>query len=332
MTAQDTPRVCVAIVAYKSTATLSQCLASLAAQDYRSFRVLLIDNASAENPAASFDATGLDLTYIPNATNAGFAGAMTQALAETKEEFLVALNPDAYPQPGWLSALVQAADGHSDFAAVGSVQRDAANPDVLDGFGDHLLAWGLAWRGRTLPDISADLYESFGVCAAAALYRTAALKAVGGFDDRFFCFYEDVDVSFRLRLAGYRCGVARGAVVDHVGGASFTGLSDLAERLIARNQMWMLLKNMPLTLLLAILPGYTMFLLIAVIRRPMSARVKGVAEGLKGVVPMWRARASLQNHRKASIGNINAWLSWNPADFRDRLSKVTPVPDNVASK
>lgn len=327
MTVQDTPRVCVAIVSYNSSATLPQCLTALAAQDYQNFRLVLVDNAPAENPAPPPEATHFDLTYIANTENTGFAGAMAQALAQTEEEFLVALNPDAFPQPMWLSHLVGTADRHADFAALGSVQRKAEDPGQLDGLGDHLLAWGLAWRGRTLPEDQAVLYESFGVCAAAALYRTADLKSAGGFDDRFFCFYEDVDVAFRLRLAGHRCGVVPAAAVDHVGGASFEGLSGLAERLTARNQVWMLVKNVPMSLLLAMLPGYILLQLFALVRRPMSERMKGFAQGLKGMGPMWRARAAIQGDRKVRAREINAWLSWNPADFRDRISKVKPVRD-----
>ncbi len=332
MTDQDTPRVCIVIVAYKSSATLPQCLAALVAQDYRKFRVVLVDNAPGENPGGPGEASGLDLTYIANPENVGFAGAMAQVLAQTHEEFLVALNPDAFPHPGWLSHFVGAADRYPGFAALGSVQLKAGEPDALDGFGDHLLAWGLAWRGRTLPDEPADVYESFGVCAAAALYRTEALKAVGGFDERFFCFYEDVDAAFRLRLTGYRCGVVRDAVVNHVGGASFEGLSDFAERLIARNQVWMLIKNMPVRLLIAILPGYILLQLFAFVRRPLSPRMKGFWEGLKGMGPMWRSRSVIQSKRQVSFKEIAAWLSWNPAEFRDRISKVKTVRNEQPSE
>lgn len=324
MSAEKKPRVCVAIVSYNSSATLPRCLDSLAAQTYGHFSVVLIDNASSEKPGDLLSRLSIPGTYMEMENNLGFAQAMNVALDAADCEFLAALNPDAFPHPSWLAELVSAADRNLDIAAFGSTQLSAADSTKVDGFGDHLLAWGQAWRGQSLPKdgLESDLYESFGVCAAAALYRTDSLSQIGGFDDRYFCFYEDVDVSFRLRLAGHRCAVARSAVVDHVGGASFVGKSDFSDFLVARNQWWLLVKNMPTLLLIAVMPGYILMQVYALIRNPTSSRMKGLREGLAQTGKALRARRKVQLDRKISTLEVNRWLTWNPFDFRKRISNV----------
>lgn len=314
---------CIAIVSYNSGATLPRCLAALSAQIEKNFEVILIDNASREKPGMLLEGLSVPVTYREMPDNLGFAGAMNVALDLCAAPFLVALNPDAYPEPEWLAALLAAAKRHANVAAFGSVQLDANDSSRLDGFGDHYLVSGQAWRGETRPDTSpADLAYCFGVCAAAALYRADTLRAIGGFDDRFFCFYEDVDVSFRLRLAGKQCAVVPAAVVSHVGGASFKELSDFAAFLIARNQWWVLIKNMPSALLIVSLPGYFLLQLIGVLTHPGSARMKGVWAGLCGSVPFLRTRRDIQKNRTTSAWEIGVWLSWNPRHFLKKISVV----------
>jgi N-acetylglucosaminyl-diphospho-decaprenol L-rhamnosyltransferase len=316
-----TARVTIAIVSYNSGATLPRCLAALAAQNEQNFRVILIDNASRERPAALIQGLPFPVDYREMKENLGFAGGMNVALDACETPFLAALNPDAFPEPTWLATLLRAADRYPHVAAFGSLQLAADEPGRIDGFGDHYLICGQAWRGRTKPPTHGDLAFSFGVCAAAALYRTALLREVGGFDERFFCFYEDVDVAFRLRLAGTECAVVPAAVVSHVGGASFEGLSDFAAFLIARNQWWTLVKNMPFTLLCFALPGFVLLQLIGLVRHPGSARMKGLWAGLIGTAEFLKARRVVRRQR-SPLANAGYWISWNPVAFLRKTSLV----------
>lgn len=313
------PRVTIAIVSYNSGATLVRCFEALAAQTERNFRVLLIDNASRERPAALVKDFPFPVDYREMADNLGFAGGMNAALAACETPLLIALNPDAFPEPEWLATLLRAEARYPDVAAFGSLQLSANDRNRIDGYGDHYLITGQAWRGVTRPAIQGELAYSFGVCAAAALYRVDLLRRIGGFDDRFFCFYEDVDVAFRLRLAGAECAVVPAAVVAHVGGASFEGLSDFAAFLIARNQWWVLVKNMPFTLLCFALPGFVLLQIIGAIRHPGSARMKGLWEGLRRTGEFLRARRAIQGARSAQA-NAGRWISWNPRAFLRRTS------------
>ena len=122
------------------------------------------------------------------------------------------LNNDAFPAPDWLERLLHAAESRPEFSFFGSHQYLFEPPehlqgrgDVLDGTGDMLARNGLAWRRDHM--VPADLAvhisdEVFGACAAAALYDREAFKEVGGFEESYFCYFEDVDLSFKLRLAG----------------------------------------------------------------------------------------------------------------------------------
>ena len=314
-------RVTVAIVSYNSGATLARCLDALAAQTEKAFRVLLIDNASRERPDALIVGRSFAVDYREMAENLGFAGAMKVALDACDTPFLAALNPDAFPAPDWLARLLAAADRHPEVAAFGSLQRSAADTTRIDGFGDHYLISGQAWRGTTLPPVRGELAYAFGVCAAAALYRVDMLRYVGGFDERFFCFYEDVDVAFRLRLAGAECAVVPAAVVDHVGGASFEGLSDFAAYLIARNQWWVLVKNMPFTLALFALPGFVLLQAVGFIRHPGSARMRGLMAGLRQTGAFLKTRREVRTLRAADA-NAGRWISWNPMSFLRKISRV----------
>jgi GT2 family glycosyltransferase len=312
-------RVCVVVISYNSSATLGRCLDALKAQTFRDFCLVLIDNASADPPRPPAAGLPFPVQIMEMQENLGFAQAMNVGLAATGCPLIAALNPDAFPEPAWLAELVAAADAHPEVAAFGSRQIDAADPRRLDGYGDHYLLWGFAWRGRVLPLPAAAIDYCFGVCAAAALYRAEALRTVGGFDGRLFCFYEDVDVAFRLRLGGYHCAVVRAAAVAHVGGASFKDRSDFADFLIARNQWCVLVKDMPAALLPLAVLGFFAIHLLSAARRPRIARLRGLGAGLRRTGEFLAARDTVA--RTVSLGALLRWLTVDPRAF---LRKDSP--------
>ena len=136
------------------------------------------------------------------------------------------LNPDAFPEPDWLEALLVAAESNPGFDVFDSKLVNAGNPTVLDGAGDAYHLSGLAWRmghGSPVPTSGEYEREVFSPCAAAALYRRSALSETGGFDEEYFCYVEDVDLGFRLRLAGHNAMYVLDAGVHHVGSATTGG-------------------------------------------------------------------------------------------------------------
>ena len=147
-----------------------------------------------------------DVELIRLPTNVGFARANNiAAQAAQRFDALALLNPDAFAEPGWLEALVSAAEREPAAAAFASQMLLASDPEYLDGAGDSYHVSGRAWRNghraRRASWPAADV-EVFAACAAAALYRRAAFDEVDGFDEQYFCYFEDVDLGFRLRLRG----------------------------------------------------------------------------------------------------------------------------------
>ncbi|MEL7488005.1 MAG: glycosyltransferase family 2 protein, partial [Pseudomonadota bacterium] len=217
------PVVSVIIVNYNSGHRLEKCLAHLVRQTVSDFETIIIDNASTD---ASMDAarrlareTPEELTIIDAGDNLGFAAANNKAAQGARGTWLAFLNPDAYARPDWIEKLLDAAKRYPSADAFGSTQIDAADETRLDGAGDVLHAFGLPYRGYfgwPAEAVSVDA-ETFSACAAAALYRRSTFDALGGFDERFFCYGEDVDLGYRLRLAGGRCIQVASAVVAHEG-------------------------------------------------------------------------------------------------------------------
>jgi len=193
--------------------------------------------------------------------NIGFAAANNLIAVKSEAEFLALLNPDAEAEPTWLEALVSAAEAHPNAAAVGSVQRRLEAPEILDGLGDVWHAAGLAWRGlegRPAPRTVKD-GEIFGPCAAAALYRRAAFLSLGGFDERYFCYCEDVDLGYRLRLAGNGSVRASEAVARHAGSGIAGRASEFSLFHGHRNRIWTFLKNTPEEIFWWALPYHLVF-------------------------------------------------------------------------
>src|SRR5512138_814980 len=143
-------------------------------------------------------------------------------------------------QSGW-KKLVVLAEAHQDTSSFSSRQLQANDPEFLDGAGDAYHVSGMAWRiGLGYPVKSYGLMPTslFSPCAAAAMYLREAFLDVGGFDEDFFSYFEDVDLGFRLQLKGYRCLYVPGAVVHHVGSASLGQRSDFAFYHSHRNLVW----------------------------------------------------------------------------------------------
>lgn len=323
------PAARVIIVAYNSGEHLQRVLDGLAAQTFTDFETVLWDNASSDG-AASSARLPANARLVTSPDNLGFAGGNNAAAKDADAEFLVLLNPDAFPEPDWLERLVAAARRRADAAMIGSLQLDDARPDHLDGAGDVYHAAGVPYRGgfgRPKPDAVPE-GEVFGPCAAAALYRREAFEAVGGFDESFFCYCEDVDLAFRLRLAGWRGWLEPRAVVRHVGSASTGRRSDFSVYHGARNRVWTMVKNVPGPLLPVVLPLHVAataaLALDGVVRGREGTRAlfRGVRDGVAGLGEVWPARRAVQRARRASSAQIARAMTWSPLKLARRAPDI----------
>ena len=297
------PAVSVIIVTFNSARYLQRVLDALFLQTFRDFELIIVDNASGDGALEAADIAD-DVTIIRNSENLGFAVANNIAAREARGRWLALLNPDAFPEPEWLEELVAAAT-RWDAAMVASLQLNYARPDLLDGAGDVLHISGLAWRGgylRKRKVAPAEDREVFGPCAAGALYLRKAFESVNGFYEPFFCYYEDVDLAFRLRLMGERCVFAPKAIIHHVGSTASGGRhSAFAVYHGFRNTVWAFAKNMPLKVMAYALPMHILMLISLLAlnfsRGTFTPAFRGFKHGIEGLPAAIRARPATQQLR-----------------------------------
>ena len=323
-------RYSILMVNWNSWDVLSRCLEHLRNQTFQDFNVLVIDNASNSPAPNDLLSRHPKVTLIRNQSNLGFAAANNQGMKLLDDsDWLVLLNPDAFPEPDWLEHLIDAARKNPGYTMYASRQLMDGNLGILDGDGDVYNISGLAWRdrqGKGVDDAPSeklldghplDPREIFSPCAAAALYRRDALISVGGFDDDFFCYVEDVDLGFRLRLMEHRCLLVPRAVVHHIGSATTGGpRSDFSVYHGHRNLVWAYVKNMPGWLFWACLPLHLVMNLATVAIFIMCGKgqpiLRAKRDALLGLPKMWRKRQEIQKIRIASVGEIWRVLDKNP--------------------
>ena len=300
--------VTVIIVNFNGGDILLKTLAALQHQTLQAQRVMVVDNlstdASIDNAARLFP----QFEYIRLSENTGFAAGNNYAIKRCTTELVALLNPDAFPEPEWLAELVNAAYHYPQAASFGSCQLIDSQNDMIDGVEDVCHISGLVWRGghgRPRSPRDGVAREIFSPCAAAALYRRDAVHDVGGFDEDFFCYVEDVDLGFRLRLMGWQSRYVPSAVVRHVGSATTGGAhSDFSVYHGHRNLIWMYVKNMPGVLLWWLLPLHVMMNLVSILAFVFKGKGKTIGraklDALAGLPKVWRKRTMIQNSRNVS--------------------------------
>ena len=308
------------IVNWNGEQFLERCLAALMAQTVKLHEIILVDNASSDGSIENVQRFP-DVRLMVQEHNVGFAQANNLAIkaASPESKWIALLNPDAFVEPRWLEMLLLSTISHPDFDMFASKLVAASDPMVLDGAGDVYHISGLMWRrGHGGPAPTAVEYESevFSPCAAAALYRRSALLKVGGFDEDFFCYAEDIDLGFRLRLAGCRCHYVPWSVAHHVGSGTTGGRhSNFSVYHGHRNLVWTFVKDMPGVLFLLLLPLHVVLNLVSITWFALCGQGKVILrakwDALLGLPKMWRKRQQIQQTRLASMRNI-----WRMLDKR----------------
>ncbi len=313
--------VSIIIVAWNSKRYLPQCLDAVSTQTYKDFEIQIIDNGSTDQEYLDFEGKYLDLklTITKLNSNLGFAVANNLGARLARGKYLALLNADAFPEPHWLEGLLKAAQDHPQFTFFASRQIQANTPELLDGTGDAYHVSGLAWRqnyNRPAAQHGAHPAEVFSACAAAALYLREDFLKAGGFDEDYFSYFEDVDLSFRLRLAGGRCLYVPQAVVYHVGSASTGTDSDFSIYHGYRNLVWTFFKDMPAALLWFYLPRHILMIVyksaVFLIRRKRSIILKSQIDAFLALPAVLRKRKKIQQMRKVSAAEIQRVMTKEP--------------------
>ena len=318
--AGGTPRVVVVVVNFNAGDMLLRCLADLERQTFRAFRVVVVDNASSDDSMRRAEQAYPWIDAVRLSRNVGFALGNNIGAARAPEcDWIACLNPDAYADPEWLTSLMRAAQAHPEYSFFGSKLILSEKRDHLDGTGDIYHVSGAAWRrdhNRRADRGHHVSGEIFAPCAAASLYRRDAFEAVGGFDGDFFCYFEDVDLAFRLRLKGYRCYYAADAIVYHMGSGISGDKSPFTTYHGHRNLVWTFFKNMPLPLLASYLLPHVLLNLASIVVYTFKGQplviLRAKRDAILGLPAAWRKRHQIQAQRSVSCWELFRLMEKGP--------------------
>ncbi|HEX3041673.1 MAG TPA: glycosyltransferase family 2 protein [Solirubrobacterales bacterium] len=313
--------VAVVVPSWNSLDLLPRCLESVRGQGAGA-ETFVVDNGSSDGTVAYLEQEGVAHVALPG--NTGFAAAVNLGARRVAASFVLVLNADTVLEPGALEALVAALAADDSLGGVQPRILQLEEGGEMDAAAARLYSagQGLTADGRALELGAGEAQgpeslrggEVFGVCGAACLLRRELFERLGGYDERYFAFYEDVDLNVRGRIAGWRFGYVPEAVVWHVGNASWTAQAPRPgawnARLVARNRIATQAKFMPLRALPRILAVELGSLLRAARQRRLGATLRGKLEGLRRLPAMLGERRRLRS--QGDLDRARKWLGARP--------------------
>ena len=322
--------VAVVIPNWNREEDLAACLHSLQAQSL-SPDIIVVDNGSTDGSVARVQRDFPDVELIALAKNTGFAGGVNAGIRRAVEhgyEFVALMNNDALADKQWLGRLLAGIREKPRAGIATSKITDFAGKK-LDSTGEFYTIWGLAFaRGRGEPADNRydDHRDIFGASGGASIFRIAMLKDIGLFDEDFFAYYEDIDLSFRAQLHGWRVRFVPEAMVRHRIGATSQSIRGFTTYQTLKNLPLLCYKNVPLGSLPAVLPrlwlAYTLFFWSAVARGQGGAALRGwIASVLLTPKKLWQ-RSSIQKERTVPTAYIRELLVRDLPPGADRLRTV----------
>lgn len=310
------PFMSVIVPNFNGRRFLPTVLDALRKQSFQDFEVILADDASTDDSVAFVETEYPEVRILVNRRNLGFAATVNRAADAARGRMLVLLNNDTEPEADWLAELAKAACAQPDAAIITSKILLFDDRTKLHTAGDQLGVDGLprnrgVWqedRGQFDGDT-----EVFSGCGGAMAVRKDVWQSLGGFDEDFWMYLEDVDLGFRARLLGWKAVFAPAARVYHH--VSSSGGDTLASYYVGRNTLWTIAKNMPAGVLLrhlpSILAGQGRIALDALAHiqgEAARARLRGQLDGLLGLPAQWRKRIMIQSRREIGDDGIERLL------------------------
>lgn len=323
ITTQLMHTVLVVVLNWNGLEDTEHCLESLSNQTYSDYKIALVDNDSTE-PSTNERLEAIEKRYgslvniLRNTKNLGFAGGVNTGIRHAIEhnfDYVALFNNDAVAEPDWLDKLVISAENNSSTITTGLLLH--ADGTTIDSSGDWYSIWGLPFP-RSRGDDTASAPESgevFGGSGGATLYRTDLFKTIGLFDETFFAYYEDVDISFRARLIGETAYYEKSAVAYHKQGATSDKIPGFAVKQTMKNLPLLYIKDVPAGLLVPIGLRFWLSYALIALKALLGKNSKQAFVGLlQGIWLFWThgipSRFKIQSKNKVSSRHIRKLL-WN---------------------
>jgi GT2 family glycosyltransferase len=240
--------ISVVIPTYNGISYIADCLDSLRKQLRKPDEIILVDDGSTDNTLLMVEKSYPEVRCLRLESNRGFAAAVNEGIRYSSGTYVALLNNDTRADEAWLRELENTLEEQFSVGSCASKMLFADRPDTINSIGIGFTQAGMAadiGYGQKDGDKYQRRRPVFGACAGAAMYRKAMLNDIGLFDEDFFMWYEDVDLSFRAQLAGYACAYVPTAVIYHVGGGTASAANNLHLRYCSRNQVLVMVKNLP---------------------------------------------------------------------------------------
>ncbi|OGW16620.1 MAG: hypothetical protein A3G93_16465 [Nitrospinae bacterium RIFCSPLOWO2_12_FULL_45_22] len=294
---------------------LDECLQGIYRQSFRDFEIILVTNGLGESQVHSIRKKYDKLKIIKNEVNKGCATGRNQGIEQSRGNYIVTLDDDVIPDDSWLEELVTPALNDESVGMVASKILYSSRPDTIDSAGIEISKDGNAYHRKGLARNGGyeQSEEIFGPCGAAALYKRELFEDIGLFDEDYFIYYEDVDLAFRARLAGWQCLYVPQAIAFHHHSWSLGQESSQKIFFIERNKILTILKNWPIRAMLLYAPLIIGYDLMAdgyyILLKKDFSRLRAKLSALRQLPRVLRERSKIHGNKKISAPTISKFLA-----------------------
>lgn len=330
MTKTSTPKVAIIVVNWNGLEDLPSCLSSLQLQT-QSAEIIVVDNGSVDGSVEFLTDKFPEITLLPQSKNYGFTGGVNigmQYALDNNFDYVALFNNDAIADKNWLKHLATTLEKNPKLG-ISTCKLTTIDKSHIDSTGDIYTSWGLPYpRGRGEPYNTKydNSVEIFGASGGASVYRASMLRQIGLMDDHYFAYYEDVDISFRAQLAGWKVRFVPQAIAFHKIGGTSSKIKGFTTYQTMKNLPMVLWKNVPTSLMPTVLPrfilAYTLFTGRALINGRGLPAIKGILVFMKNIPYIIKQRRYIQKHKSVSNEYIRSIITYDLPPNASALRKL----------
>lgn len=323
-------KVAVVIPNLNGVNTLSECLESLL-QQTMSGDIIVVENGSTDNSINLLKSYKSGITILKQQVNLGFAGGVNKGIMHAIDngaDFIILFNNDAIADKDFMKNLIKCINKDPKIGIVTSKILNSSG-QTIDSTGDFYTNWGLPYpRGRNDSitnkyDLDTDVFAASG---GASIYRVELFNQIGLFDEDFFAYYEDVDISFRAQLAGWKIKYEPTAIVYHQIGATSNTIHGFTTYQTMKNLPWLLVKNMPkkyfFSVLIRLYLANILFFIRAITRHQGRFALKGMVKSLLLMPKKIQERKTIQSLKLVSDEYIWSIITHDLPPNAQALKKI----------